>query len=378
MFKDKKVLIVQRVITSYRLELLKELASHFKEVGIITSKGESKGTLKKAKHSAIELDNVKVIELKSLKFGYSGDSRSTSLFLYPSVVKHINKYDYLILEGTTNILNNSYIIPLARLFKKQIVWWDSGYSLNIRTTKRKVIDAAVRPLIKMTHKQMAYSSKGGAYIKAYMGGKHAFTNLNTINTTYFESIRNEVKDSIESYKLNTKHIKLLYVGVIEERKKIEELIQVVIKLNKTNNKEKTYSINIIGGGNQLDYLQSNYEEESIRFHGPIYDKEQLKQFYFKSDLFVLPGDGGLAILQSLLYGLPVLCLYGADGTEEDYIKDKSFLLNDFEEIHPFLNSFNSIDRDLYLDYVDEVSSKYWIQKLLNALKTNTQKSSTSV
>ena len=211
-----------------------------------------------------------------------------------------------------------------------------------------------------------------------MGGKHTFTNLNTINTTYFESIRNEVKDSIESYKLNTKHIKLLYVGVIEERKKIEELIQVVIKLNKTNNKEKTYSINIIGGGNQLDYLQSNYEEESIRFHGPIYDKEQLKQFYFKSDLFVLPGDGGLAILQSLLYGLPVLCLYGADGTEEDYIKDKSFLLNDFEEIHPFLNSFNSIDRDLYLDYVDEVSSKYWIQKLLNALKTNTQKSSTSV
>lgn len=366
MLNSKKVLIVQRVITSYRLELLKGLCDHFLEVGIVTSSGEEKGTLKKTKFNADDFDNLKIHELKSLKINYTGESRSTSLFVYPSVVKLLKSYDFLIIEGTTNIINNSYIIPVAKAMNKHIIWWDSGYSPLKRTLRRKFIDTVIKPLVLLTDKQMAYSSKGEKYLRAYMGGKNAFTNLNTIDTEYFEKIRNEVKTSILNYNFNTNLIRILYVGVVEKRKKIQELIDQVNTLNSDNN-NRQYTLDIVGGGNQLEELKSQYQSSLVNFHGPIYDKEALKQFYFKSDLFVLPGDGGLAILQSLLYGLPVLCLYGADGTEEDYIQDKKFLLQKTEDIYEFLKHIETIDRTEYLDYVDKVSSKFWIEKLIKAL-----------
>lgn len=369
MFKSKKVLIVQRVITSYRLELLKGLCEHFSEVGIVTSSGEKNGTLKKASYNLDDYENLNIHELKSFKIHYTGESRSTSIFFYPGVIKLIKLYDFLIIEGTTNVINNIYIIPIAKVMKKHIIWWDSGYSPAIRTLRRKIIDALIKPLVLMTNKQMAYSSKGEAYLKSHMGAKNSFSNLNTIDTDYFEKIRGEVNTSILEYCFDSSSIKLLYVGVVEKRKKIEELIMCVNNLN-SNITDCSYTLDIVGGGNQLEELKSQYQSSDISFYGPIYDKERLKQFYFQSDLFVLPGDGGLAILQSLLYGLPVLCLYGADGTEEDYIHDKEFLLKHTEDIYTFLKEVKNIDRTTYLDYVDKVSSRFWIKKLLIALTKN--------
>lgn len=362
----KKILIVQRVITSYRLDLLKELCSEFDEVGIVTSQGDDTGTLKKANYELIEssISNLTIYELNAFKIRYKGDSRSTSLFLYPKILKLISKYDVLLLEGTTNILNNSYIIPFARLLRKKIVWWDSGYSEDIRTGRRKMIDFLLTPFIMLTHIQMTYSTVGKNYLQQYMGAKNAFVNLNTINTTYFENSKDEINRAISEYKFEASKIHLLYVGVVEKRKKIEELIQIIQKLNSENDK---FTLRIIGKGDQLETLKLQYSSETITFMGAIYDKEKLKQYYFSSDLFVLPGDGGLGILQSLLYGLPVVCIKGADGTELDYILDKEYILNHYTEIEAFLSNISHIDRNLYVNYCDKVSSKKWIKKLCEQL-----------
>lgn len=365
LISDKKILVVQRVITSYRLELLKCLCTSFGEIGIITSKGEQKGTLKKAAFENNSNEKLKVIQLKSLKIAYKGESRSTSLFLYPSIVNYIKYYDILILEGTTNILNNIYIIPIAKLLNKKIVWWDSGYSPKVRTFRRKVMDFFLSPFVSVTDLQMAYSSKGADYIQQYMGGKNTFLNLNTINTAYFEEISNEVINAIDNYRFSPQRIKLLYVGVVEKRKKIEELINIVLELNEEG---FLFTLDIIGGGNQKDELANKYGNELVKFHGPIYDKEKLKNFYFNSDLFVLPGDGGLAILQSLLYGLPVVCLKGADGTELDYIEDKDFLLDNTNDIHGFLKNLKKLDKQPYKNYVSRVSSTKWVNNLCRKIE----------
>ena len=214
---QRKILIVQRVITPYRLELLKELCGHFKEVVIVTSRGEKTGALKRARAENVSEENLKIKQLKSLRLSYTGESRSTSLFLYPQIVFLLPKYDILLLEGTTNLLNNLLIIPFGRILGKTIIWWDAGYSPEKRTKKRKIIDFFVRPLVRMTDIQMAYSTKGDAYMRNHMGARNSFTNLNTINTTYFEQIKSEVNKSILNYKFEGGQIKLLYVGVIEKR-----------------------------------------------------------------------------------------------------------------------------------------------------------------
>jgi len=365
-----KLVFVQRVITSYRLELLKLLCNHFSEVGIITSRGNKMGTLKVAKYKETisEISNLTIHELPSYKIGYKGESRSTNFFLYPKAISIIKKYDVIIFEGTTNLINNLYLIPYAKLLGKKTIWWDAGYSLPKRSLKRKIIDNTVKPLIKLTDIQMAYSSLAKDYMSKYMGAKQVFLNLNTINTSYFEQISDEINRSLDNYKFKKNNIKLLYVGVIESRKKVKELIEIVLNLNELQ-ESKQYNLTVIGGGNQLNELQDFTKKYiNIQVLGPIYDKEKLKEYYFNSDLFVLPGDGGLAILQSILFGLPVLSIVGADGTELDYIPKKEYLAKDLNEISEFLKKLENIDRKLFINQVQNLSSSFWIDNLITQIK----------
>ncbi|GAB6077208.1 glycosyltransferase [Desulfurobacterium crinifex] len=327
-----KVLIIQRVLTKYRYDLLKELAPYVDELGFVTSQGEKSGTLKVYIPEKNTYPNIRLYKLYSLRLRLKGNSRRTCVFFYPQVSKIIRNYDIIVLEGTTNLLNNFYIVPLARALKKKIVWWDAGYSGNLRTVKRKVIDNIVKPLIQMTDVQFAYSTKALKYMKTYMGAKNCFLLLNTINTGYFFKIKDQVIKNLRSYSFNPNKVKLLYVGAVEERKKIKELIDILEVANKVY--KKNYYLTIVGDGYFLPFLKRYVKEkridEFIRFVGAIYDKEVLKNYYFNSDLFVLPGDGGLGILQALLYGLPAVCV-SADGTEEDYLS-KDFILKDLKEI----------------------------------------------
>jgi len=358
---DLRLLFVQRVVTTYRFELLKEFCALYRRVGIISSKGTKTGTLMIASklESQVDCKNLSVHILPSIKLNYKGESRSTSIFIYPQAIKFIKDYDIIVFEGTTNILNNSFLIPYAKSQRKKLIFWDAGYTLNKRSLKRKIIDGINLPFVCLTDLQMAYSTLAKNYMKKNMGAKNAFVNLNTINTRYFEKIKTEITENVHSYLFDKRHIKLLYVGVIEKRKKIQELIDIILLLNK---KDKRFSINIIGSGNQLsalkEYTKSNNE---ISFLGPIYNKEKLKPYYFNSDLFVLPGDGGLAIVQSHLFGLPVVCIKGADGTELDYITYKPFLLDKLNDVYQLLDNLISIERwKIYKDLPD-ISSKTWIK-----------------
>ena len=101
--------------------------------------------------------------------------------------------------------------------------------------------------------QMAYSKSGGEYMQKFMGAKNLFVNLNTIKTKYFESIREEVNNSINNHQIVANQLRLLYVGVVEERKKIKELLDLLVDLNACS-KDKKYQIDIVGGGNQLGKL----------------------------------------------------------------------------------------------------------------------------
>ena len=365
-----RILFVQRVITGYRLDLLKLLCDDFQEVGIITSEGDTQGTLKVGNYEnvLIEYSNLKIHKLPSVRIGYTGESRSTNFFLYPKAINIIKNYDVIIFEGTTNLINNSYLVPYAKILGKKTIWWDAGYSIPIRSKKRKLIDAVVKPFVKMTDAQMAYSTLANSYMKNFMGAKNSFLNLNTINTCFFDAIEKEIENSIDNYSFDKSNIKLLYVGVVESRKKVKELIDIVIELN-DESEEKHFSLNIVGGGDQLEELiEYTNTLSEITLHGPIYDNDKLKNYYFESDLFVLPGDGGLAILQSLLFGLPVLSVKGADGTELDYITDEKFLAESIDSIKLTLMGLEDINRKDLIDKVPNIKDKHWKTNIINTIE----------
>ncbi|MBC8334288.1 MAG: glycosyltransferase family 4 protein [Anaerolineales bacterium] len=113
---------------------------------------------------------------------------------------------------------------------------------------------------------------------------------------------------------------ILFVGRLQARKRVDSLIRAFASIPK----ELMLRIWIVGDGPErasLEALASKLISEDvpeIRFLGERYGPE-LNQIWGESDLFVLPGTGGLAVQEAMSYALPVIVAEG-DGTQDDLIR----------------------------------------------------------
>lgn len=109
---------------------------------------------------------------------------------------------------------------------------------------------------------------------------------------------------------------LLFVGRLQERKRVDLLIQACQALPE---QLKPY-LWIVGEGPvraDLEILARSVFPDT-HFFGARQGKE-LEDIYRKADIFVLPGTGGLAVQQAMSYGLPVI-VAEADGTQSDLVR----------------------------------------------------------
>ena len=77
---------------------------------------------------------------------------------------------------------------------------------------------------------------------------------------------------------------------------------------------------IVGDGPERAALESLAKEvyPAAVFAGAKHGTE-IKPYFAESDLFVLPGTGGLAVQEAMSHGLPVIVAKG-DGTQDDLVR----------------------------------------------------------
>jgi glycosyltransferase involved in cell wall biosynthesis len=107
--------------------------------------------------------------------------------------------------------------------------------------------------------------------------------------------------------------RLLFVGRLQERKRVDLLLRACARL------ETTPDMWVVGDGPARAELERLSREIYPRanFAGAQYG-HALDWFLDKADLFVLPGTGGLAVQQAMAHGLPVIVAEG-DGTQNDLV-----------------------------------------------------------
>ena len=109
---------------------------------------------------------------------------------------------------------------------------------------------------------------------------------------------------------------VLFVGRLQARKRIDLLLQACAALPAGLRPRLV----IVGDGPERNSLEALAQTvyPSAEFPGAKQGKE-LAGYFSSSDLFVLPGTGGLAVQEAMSYGLPVIMGQG-DGTNDQLVR----------------------------------------------------------
>ena len=235
-------------------------------------------------------------------------------FLFFRLIKH--NPDIVLTEGTSSILTSTIAFAYAKLFRKKIIWWSLG-SLMGRKTKglSSIVHRWARFVERHCDAIFAYSTQAENYfISIGVEPNRIFKAINVIN---IEPKINSIRDAGQVKKLPGFHV--AFVGAIAKSKKLELLVDAVSELSGTGNR---IQLHIIGDGNYLptlkEYVNSKGSGVDVVFHGRVTDglNVLLKQY----TVLVLPGLGGLAIVDGMISSLPIIA-GSADGTELDLIEN---------------------------------------------------------
>ena len=112
---------------------------------------------------------------------------------------------------------------------------------------------------------------------------------------------------------------ILFVGRLPARKRLDNLIRALERMPE----ELILRLWIVGDGPERKALEEQASKgysgkvKNIRFFGERHGAE-LEHIWAESDIFILPGTGGLAVQEAMSHALPVIVAKG-DGTQDDLV-----------------------------------------------------------
>jgi glycosyltransferase involved in cell wall biosynthesis len=320
--KKIKVAISQRIIPHYRIPVFTELSKRNNiDLTLFYGKGFDKGSQVNAK----SIFGFKSKKLFTIFLNYKGIYGSKQLrvwhpFLFFNLI--IGKYDVVIVEPSTNFYNDIFAYLYCSLFRKKFIWYDAGsVPKNQRPRFRKYIDPILSIFINNADAYITYTSFADKSLKRdfHIIDEKIFRAQNTVDTSYIDNeiVKYEPLVGAKKEELGLKGFKIsLYIGGIEQRKKINNLITVTAALNEKGIPSKTL---IVGDGPDKDLLITQMTEKELDqtvFAGKHIVDATL--YILLSDVVVLPSAGGLSVVQALACSKPFV---GSEEIEHGGIKD---------------------------------------------------------
>jgi glycosyltransferase involved in cell wall biosynthesis len=319
-----RVLINQRFLTRYREDVFYEL-SRDESISLLVTFGDRKSK-KFSKFKSITMTprfNYKRLFTISLIFERFG--HINQIFFSPGIILQLLKFrpHVVLTEGTSNILNNLLLCSYCLLANTPYIWWDLGKIRGQQSESlfRRILYPIIKYFFSRAQTILAYSNYAKEhFIKEGIPAENICVAGNTIRLDKHLSYRElNTKAAAElKNKINfDKRFNFLTVGAIDKNKRFDVLISIFLKLQQ---KYKEIGLIIVGDGPDLDSLkQLAYGCSNIYFAGAQF--EDIGLYYMMSDVFVLPGLGGLAINEAMAYALPIISV-PADGTERDLILNR--------------------------------------------------------
>ena len=359
----KKVAIVYQVIFHYRIPFYNKIYSDPELKSIVYYGLDNPYNKNKSFKTKYDFSNKKLFTI-FIPFGKEHNRFKKVMPFFPSLFFNLVFYNpsIILCEGSSALPNSLITYFYAKLFNKKFIWWSLG-SIEKNTKNnwlRNIIDFICKYLEKNSDAIFTYSNQGKNYFiqKRGVNPDKIFVGINVIDTAERLKEINVMKSHI----IKDENIfQIIFVGSIIKEKRLEILIDAFnILYNKYNNKVRLV---IVGDGIYLDNIKnyaSTKNSKNIFFVGKIIDG--ISKYFLQSDVFVLPGLGGLAISDAMIHGLPVIA-GKADGTEIDLVTNETGFL------HEELN-VDILVKDLELLFLNPELKRYLSENAFNLLKNN--------
>lgn len=233
--------------------------------------------------------------------------------------------DCVIMEANPRYLASRRAIRWMHQRNRPVIGWGLGAPQSGNGFERGIW----RKFIHQFDALIAYSQKGKQeYIALGVPAEKVFVAPNAVLPVPIHDL--------PSRSMHTQ-LKLLYVGRLQARKKVDELIKVCAELHAQG---EDISLVVVGDGPERQNLEAIASQffPDTEFAGSVYGKD-LQPYFHQADLFVLPGTGGLAVQEALSYGLPVI-VAEADGTQTNMVRSENGWVIDSQEQHGLLTALH--------------------------------------
>lgn len=274
----KKLLIFQNELSGYNVPVYNLIAKHY-DLTLAFYLNDKSNT--NCEFKKIRLSSRKIGPLRFVKGTRNLASRYDVVCFVP------------------NMRNPSYCMLPFLPHNYKLVNWSIGFRASYTTpyiTERKHVpaDRIFQSILSHCDATIFYMEKAKEF------WKNTSLDLSRVfiapNTTDVKSIK--IKPEIKK--------DILFVGTLYKGKGLDLLLDayrhVVEELHPQN------KLHIVGDGSERnvleDYVSQHHLEESVIFHGAIYDEQVLAERFSHALLCISPTQGGLSVPKSMGYGVP--------------------------------------------------------------------------
>ena len=286
-----EVTILCRVLPPYRVALFAELARS-QRINVRFAFGQSSSA---GVPDAAPPTHFKVIPLHNVWLA----TRDREVAVVQLGTKAVLRdgVQVIIAEFNPRIISSILILWRARRAGIRFIWWGQGFGAQAS-------GLAVRLRMWLAHRADALLLYGDTEARRFVSlgypPERCFVARNSVDT---EEIRSIVESLGEQPR-----VRILFVGRLTARKKVNLLIEAFARVRTTL--RRAGKLTIVGDGPERQALvaavQARQLDDAVEFLGAEYEQRKLAPLFATSLAYVCPGCVGLAAVQALACGVPVI------------------------------------------------------------------------
>ena len=333
-------------------------------------------------------ESIKQFDATTLK-GFKGFLKTKKVFggsfLWHESKGVFNKsYNTYIITGDSSSILNWRLLLYCKMHHKKIYAWTHGIK-DYESQNRKGLFLNKLFFRNMTGILMYNRHSCSNMLRLGCKEPQLLVIHNSLDTQQQTHCYNSLQPStIYQNHFNNNDPTAVYIGRLQKRKKLDQLIDAAIHLNSNG-----FAVNLVIIGKEADdetidtqILQSGIQNRIWKY-GPCFEETKNAELLYNASVFVCPAEVGLSCIHALSYGTPVVtnnnfpCQMPEFEAISDGVTGSFYVENDIEDLAANIKHWCSVtteEREIIRKQarkmiIEEWSVKYQVSVLDKILKS---------